>query len=357
MEKLRKLEKIDKEVLNARFPFLRFTFFILFLLLSITGCKKDKPVVPQSAVNVFVVGITVNSNGNTVATIWKNGVATPLADASITSSATGISVVNGDTYVSGNIKYQPVYWKNGVLYPLGNYPRGSMASSIGINNGEVIVTGYTADYMSFAVAASWKNATLSPLAVDTTIDSYANTVTFDSGDIYISGWTSNEHNQFTAPVYWKNGSITSLTGLSKRNNVITDIAIFDHKVYAVGGTLDTSNSMKYVERALLWENGNLTVLDSSTNDSYATAVARSGSDVYVTGELNDNSAVYWKNGVVKVLSTGTGLIPSQANAIAIVGSDVYMAGKDGQAAVYWKNDKPVQLAKEGVAVGVMVVPR
>ena len=60
--------------------------------------------------------------------------------------------------------------------------------------------------------------------------------------------------------------------------------------------------------------------------------------MYITGVDNAN-AVYWKNGIEKILDIGA------ANAIAVSGSDIYVTGSKYASqinyAAYWKNESMV----------------
>lgn len=104
--------------------------------------------------------------------------------------------------------------------------------------------------------------------------------------------------------------------------------------------------------AMYWKNGVATVLGQY--DSSASAIAVSGTDVYVAGEEKNGDiydAVYWKNGEKMVL--GDGIHNSHTHDIQIVGKDVYIVGyevrtteNDGAYDVpkCWKNGIEVPLS-------------
>jgi hypothetical protein len=134
-------------------------------------------------------------------------------------------------------------------------------------------------------------------------------------------------------------------------------------VYVLGNSNDTTE---------YWKNGVARVLGTG-GPGYLSAFAMSVSDTdvyvagqvvtgfFVSGNLEQAHAVYWKNGVEVVLPDSTGL--ATASAIYVNESDVYVAGcmfynftsttvfttltatypKGGWVANYWQNGVPVQL--------------
>jgi hypothetical protein len=110
------------------------------------------------------------------------------------------------------------------------------------------------------------------------------------------------------------------------------------KVYIVGSYLTDSKSK--LSRACYWKDGTRIDLPVTGTSSEATAIAISGTDVYIIGSYRVGSgylstACYWKNGIRTDLPiTGTS---SRAEDIVISGTDVYIAGTYGSGACYWKN--------------------
>ena len=82
--------------------------------------------------------------------------------------------------------------------------------------------------------------------------------------------------------------------------------------------------------------------------------------IYIAGS-DDNDAVYWHNGRRIVLpKTGS---RASASAIAVSGSNIYITGIDGGDdsfdAVYWLNGRRIVLPQTGVrtwASGIIVTP-
>ncbi len=84
-----------------------------------------------------------------------------------------------------------------------------------------------------------------------------------------------------------------------------------------------------------------------TNDtaSWAYSIAVAGKDVYVAGGVRtatgNNVGVYWKNGVMTMLTDST--VYSGASNIILSGNDVYIAGFGPSGPAYWKNGNIVNL--------------
>jgi hypothetical protein len=145
-----------------------------------------------------------------IASYWKNGVLTELADELHTSMANSIFVSHGDIYVAGFACHdnEPScavagYWKNGALVQVAN---GSSAgiSSIFVSGADVYLAGNQSDEF----AEAWKNTESVPLTGNT-VRSGANQVVVSAGDVYIAG--AIENNAQAVATYWKNGIPVSVT--------------------------------------------------------------------------------------------------------------------------------------------------
>lgn len=337
------------------------SFFVCLAILAsstIVGCKKGEKTAPSSKVDVYVAG-TVFNGTKTIATIWKNGNAVSLASPDSTSYANAIAVVNNDIYVAGNINSNAVYWKNGVVHRLGQFARGSNARAITVIDGKVLVVGNGNGLNDFyTVPLYWKDDVLQNLTIEPMYSINPTGITSDGINVFISASAFDERSDMKSELlYWENQTLYHLDSLSKYSNGADAVAVSNGDVFIAGSSLDTSNLSKYVNRAILWKNGVRTILDTNDEDSEPTAIAVSGSDVYVSGEINDRSAGYWKNGNLKILATGTGILPCVGNAIAISGNDVYVAGRSGAAVGYWKNDSFTTLASNGLGAGIAVISR
>jgi hypothetical protein len=107
--------------------------------------------------------------------------------------------------------------------------------------------------------------------------------------------------------------------------------------------------------AVYWKNGQLMVLDSG---SYAKAICVNGSDVIVAGGGNNGNrqiAKYWINSIPYNLTDGSK--DAEVNSLCNSGSDVFIAGKNGSYATYWKNGSEVALTdgtKNASALSIFV---
>jgi hypothetical protein len=116
-----------------------------------------------SGSDVYVVGFINNGNGS-VATIWKDGTASTLNDATGAAATNAWSIVlsGSDVYVAGQGNSGALYWKDGVSTALpGGAQPGSSANGIAISGssifvaGDIDINGFTSDS-----AAYWNNGTL-----------------------------------------------------------------------------------------------------------------------------------------------------------------------------------------------------
>lgn len=145
-------------------------------------------------------------------------------------------------------------------------------------------------------------------------------------DIYVAGSEGGQAK------YWKNGVGVTLSGGSQAFG----ITVVGSDVYVCGLGANPSTG---ISNAVYWVNGVPTYLPYATWDTYATGIAVSGGDVYVTGRVSAflNIGVYWKNGVA--ISLGAG----EANGIVISNGDIYIANSDNDNPSYWKNGVLVPL--------------
>ncbi len=173
--------------------------------------------VTTDGTDVYIAG-TVNTATQTgpnsytiepVVTYWKDGVAKALTDGSEYSQATGVAVASGQVYVSGGLCMtftpdcqQAELWTGGtgsVLAP-GDL---SESSGIAVSGNNVYASVNVAD-VTGNTAYLVTNGKLAPIS--STNQSAANCVVTDGADVYVGGA------DVYGPGYWKNGSMTTLTG-------------------------------------------------------------------------------------------------------------------------------------------------
>ena len=148
-------------------------------------------------------------------------------------------------------------------------------------------------------------------------------------DVYVAGLEDNK------AVYWKNGEKNIL---SDNFSYASAISVTDSgDIYVVG-------TDKY-EDAVYWKNGIITLLGSGTNAVANDIWITQNGDVHVVGSIN-SKATYWKNGTETIL-TGTNSSSGNANSIFIKGNSIYIAGSETEnsfeTAVYWKDGNKIVL--------------
>jgi hypothetical protein len=125
---------------------------------------SDATAMAISGDDVYVAGyMTDNYHGAPVpvATVWKNGISTPIGLAD-TNHITSIFVDGNDVYVGGSQLQSDAttyacYWKNGVVHLL-TQERFSQANAIFVHDGNVYTAGFIAEG-----ACYWKNTTVTYL--------------------------------------------------------------------------------------------------------------------------------------------------------------------------------------------------
>ena len=114
--------------------------------------------------DIYVAGYQYLSNlGYSVATLWKNGVASSLSTQP--SWAYSVDVLNGNTYVSGEVKdlsnynTMAAFWKNSQEFLLTSSAQDAAGNSIKVFGNDVYIAGYIDDN-----ACYWKNGALTVLS-------------------------------------------------------------------------------------------------------------------------------------------------------------------------------------------------
>jgi len=335
-------------------------YSILFLITVsvIIGCSKSSnpkpsptppktdsiqttPVWPTDA-DVYFVGTSEQGN-QTVATYWKNGVATVLSPG---NDATGIAVSGNDVYVTGQASGDAAYWKNGVLTSLKVSQVTTQALAITISAGDVYIAGEIDGKASY-----WKNGVATSVDPNQLFGSVATAIAVSGNDVYLAGYTFRVTSGVIQAAFWKNGVLTQLSpaplpGLSTQ---AMGIAVNGNDIYVTGFTNDG---------ATLWKNGVANVL-SKSGVAVANSIILSGSDTYVSG-FSNAAVTLWKNGEAVNLSPSNIGNSIYASYVALDGNNVYVAGGLSgslQGSVYWKNGVAYMFSK-GIAnvKGITIVP-
>ena len=169
-------------------------------------------------------------------------------------------------------------------------------------------------------------------------------------EVYVAGFIDSSSNKIY-PTYWKNGSPVQLKfDYTIKQAWATSIAVSGNDIYVTGYRINWSPS-RITTTGMFWKND-----ISIEQDDYSTQITSlvvSNNDVYMVAAENlwyGQIAKYWKNGsLVNLIDGSQG---STASAIIVAGNDVYVAGTgitgiEGSNGIgiakYWKNGKSVNL--------------
>jgi hypothetical protein len=294
--------------------------------------------------HVFAVGYEYYGT-NSVAKIWKNGVATALTDGT-KSAANSVFVVGSDVYVAGyenngNNDVAKV-WKNGVPTALTDGTKWAGANSVFVVGSDVYVAGYEFNGTNKAFAKVWKNGVPTALT-DGTKWAEANSVFVVGSDVYVAGYELNGSGNYVAKV-WKNGIASSLSE-SNDNNVA-------HSVFASGNDLYVALDYS------IWKNGTTTTL----SDVHLNSIYVSGTNVYACGDgpgVNPITPKVVKNGVVTSLTDG--IKRGESLSVYAFGNDVYVGGYELNVvgglpvAKVWKNGVATNLTDGSKGASVLSI--
>jgi hypothetical protein len=273
----------------------------------------------------------------------------PYTSNTNTSSQVDVYVAGADSLLETAYGI-PAYWKNGkpMYYTDGtNGYTGTAAeaTSIAVSGNDVYMTGYAKFCGSFNChdyGMFWKNGI--PVSLD--LPGYPSSVIVSNNDIYIAGSSGYLEGTGGNAAYLKNEVKIELPSGST-GSISTAIAVSGTDVYVagIGITGNIYNGpQNYI--AKYWKNANAINLTDGINGAQAWSIAASGNDVYVAGmEWNGNTyqdasgdthkksvAKYWKNGQPVILTDGSE--DAFTTSIAVAGTDVYVAGTEWNGQSY-----------------------
>jgi hypothetical protein len=206
----------------------------------------------------------------------------------------------------------------------------------------VYITGHQWDSVSgLDKSGVWKNGAFTVNALNSNRSHYGHAIAVSGNDVYTTGY-ENTPTMWKCHV-WKNGLYQY--SLGDGYSLGSGIAVMGGDVYVAGYAYEPSPVNRY---AMLWKNNStVNILASNVSTAEASAIAASGTDVYVAGREN-NTGKIWKNGTALTLNNAAGCT---ITAIAIEGTDVYAAGyTDAPLRVrYWKNGNSVDITTPGSA--------
>jgi hypothetical protein len=315
----------------------------------------------SSTPDVYVAGYTVNSSGNTVAMLWKNGIATALTNGVNDGEARKVFVSGTDVYVVGRESIGSVIesrvWKNGALYNFGACGSNAFAIDIFVSGTDVYVAGGENCSASPNYKLTvWKNGVATNITNGTT-STQAHSLFVSGTDVYVSGEEDGIQK------VWKNGVATSIAPIAGATGWENSVHVSGTDVYVAFNSNDPNNVPK------MWKNGvvtNLTVSAAAGSISLVHDLYVSGADVYAAGDdpfipsgLTNAIAASWKNGAVTAITNGAN--PAGAESVFVLSTNVYVAGYETGIGFYeprlWKNGVSVPLANAtdgGFAFSVFV---
>lgn len=322
-------------------------------LLQLLACKKNGETNnnPKTSADTDVYISGVSSKGGAY---WKNGTPSYLT-GSFGDYNAAIALNGSDTYVAGyslsngtNGEYVATIWKNGVETQLdegADYSQvGTMQmGNIVVNGSDVYTVGSeniisTGSAPDLNIAMYWKNNVLVKLT-DGLSNAYAYAIAVNGSDIYVAGSVNGD------AVYWKNGNMVDLTTSTYPSDngiaAARSIVINGNDIYFAGTTIAPNGNTV----ATYWKNGVAMDLTDGSTNSAINAITVSGNDVYAAGYVDNASlrtiATYWKNFAPTTLAQGTSY--TQCTGIAVNGGNVYVTEIGAQCG-YWKNSTFIQLA-------------
>jgi hypothetical protein len=248
--------------------------------------KNGVPVELTSGTNrtfansIFVSGTDVYVAGgeqeaHTTAKYWKNGVPVTLSDLGEGSLANSIFISGQDVYVGGWVaktaQLDPThfalneiasYWKNGVLTQLADQRFTSLANSIFVSHSDIYVAGFACqdNEPNCGVAGYWKNGALVQLANGTAAG--ANSIFVSGADVYVAG---NQNNDFAEA--WRNTESVQLTGSTARS-AANQVVVSGGDVY-IGGAIQNDAGEAV---ATYWKNGVPVSITDGTHPAAAFAL-------------------------------------------------------------------------------------
>src|SRR5690606_32058552 len=170
------------------------------------------------------------------------------------------------------------YCENGVPYTASGRTSNSASTDLGVHYYDVYVLVADGDDHK-----SWKND--QEHIIYNQLGTYGNArdmMVTENGDVYIAG--SRPVGGAAVATYWKNGVATSL--IHDNYSYATGIAISGNDVYVSGFSTETNTgSSKPI--ALYWKNGVPVTLTDGSLYGYATKLAVVGNDVHVVGYEHD----------------------------------------------------------------------
>ena len=194
--------------------------------------------------DVYACGIALY-NDVPVATLWKNGISTPLE--TVISNALSVYIDGNNVYVCGLIREDgdefshAAYWKNGVRTILNDGNYRSVAEEIVVNNNDIHIIGD--GYDTYALALYWKNEEEILLNSDMQ-SANAESMSIEDNTIYIAGRDTEDF-----PVLWINGAPQFLDEINE--GIATGVVAIEGDRYIMGFLRITEDRSQNI---VVWKN-------------------------------------------------------------------------------------------------------
>ena len=387
----------------------------LALAAALTSCKKDddgdkdpaadsKNILGARSVfvsgsDVYVAGTVLNTQGEHVARLWKNGTVQSLAVSGTKSAANSVFVSGGDVYVAGyevnsQGKRAARLWKNGQAATFSSGSDGPPAftvnppqsgwNSVFVSGGNVYYAGYNINDKGQYSAQLYRNGEAAtfgsgsdgpPTFVINPPQSAWNSVCVYGANVYYAGYEINSNGEYSARLYKNGQAATFDTGSDGPNFTINtrdtqsawnSVFVYGSDVYYAGYEINDKGEYS----ARLFKNGQAaTFSDGSgpgfvintrtpnTHYSWNSVFVAAGGDVYSAGYERNDKGIYrgrlFKNGQAATFGayiTTDGKTHTSYNSVYVSAGDVYVAGyerdeKGKYSAKLWKNGVSQNLAQ------------
>ncbi|MFV0607197.1 MAG: hypothetical protein ACK5NK_15305 [Niabella sp.] len=170
-------------------------------------------------------------------------------------------------------------------------------------------------------------------------------------DYHIYAVGDNTIDGILRPIYYKDSVLTVLPNDATRHVSASKIFVQGNDVYIVGYRNRDNSIVFRPDKALLWKNGIMQILETPTGMwSIATDIVVLNNNVYIsgttyTGVNGITKATIWKNGQAQYWSDD--LSVAELHSLFIDGEDIYACGFEkvngNDKAKYWKNGVGIEL--------------
>lgn len=309
---------------------------IILVAATLAACKKSKDVTVAAPVT-YVAGFE-NNGSNSVAKLWKDGVATSLSDGTRPAVARSVFVSGSDVYVCGDeyngTNSNVVLWKNGVRTDITAGSLHSIATRMYVKGSDVYIAGSQRSSSGVDRAVYWKNGVINFLTAGTYRGNATEIIVTEDDNVYVSGYEGNG-TVFVAKV-WRNG-VQTVLGNGTYHSAGRGLALQGTTAVIGGYHLNSAGLVS----ALVWPAATY-ISGSAQCDIYD--VFTEGSDLYAVGyeyRSGKYAALSWKNGVETVI--GDPVKNTFPYGMFVLNATTYIAGTDAtpgggiSRALMWKN--------------------